>query len=144
MVTVGAGLVGAGYLASGSSQYDNYITSPGYHDGILGQVRYDGSQRNLQVFDGSGWQTLIQQTQGQNLSISIDATYLSVLNWALSKMEEENKLKEIVKADPTLAKQIEQLTTDRDSAFSAISNLYQTKADALFRKATVINKMNQE
>jgi len=65
----------------------------------VGQVRYNGSNQNLEVFDGSIWQNL---TSGSSACISMSNAAEEILVWAQKKMEQEQELESLMKRNPGL------------------------------------------
>lgn len=70
-----------------------------YNNGQLnvGQVRWNTSSQNMEVFDGNMWQII---TNGATVGLSYDAD--SAIRWALDKMKEESDLKERMERHPGL------------------------------------------
>lgn len=125
-----------------SDRYNNFGPTPSFHDGIIGQVRYNGSVRNLEVFDGGSWLPLSHKIE-DHTTLSFTPEVMEAILWAEQKCREEKKMKELAKAAPIIYEQVKQLSEDRDAAFTAITELYAEKANALFRKAETIKKMTQ-
>lgn len=87
-------IVGQGHIvvngAYGNTPYFS-STAPS-----AGMVRY--LENNLQVYDGSGWQTL----GGAIPSIELSGSAAAALDWAIKKMQEEHRLDELCKKYPGL------------------------------------------
>jgi len=86
-----------------SSSYSNwpsfYNTISGTGNNLLGQVRYNGSSQNLEVYDGTSWLTLTSSYPTIELQPHIQA----VVTWAQIKMAEESRLKELAAKHPSVA-----------------------------------------
>ena len=95
-ITTGAGL-------QASSSYSNwpsfYNTISGTGNNLLGQVRYNGTSQNLEVYDGSSWLTLTSSYPTIELASHVQA----VVAWAQTKMAEETRLKELAAKHPSVA-----------------------------------------
>lgn len=66
---------------------------------LVGQVRYNGSTQNLEVYDGSSW--LVMSTA--HPSIELSPHVQSIISWASVKMAEEARIKELADKHPTVA-----------------------------------------
>jgi hypothetical protein len=66
---------------------------------LVGQIRYNGSNQNMEVYDGSTWLTMTSSYPTVELSGDVQ----SVLNWARTKMVEEARIKELAAKHPTVA-----------------------------------------
>ena len=95
-ITTGAGL-------QVSSSYSNwpsfYNTISGTGNNLLGQVRYNGTSQNLEVYDGMSWLTLTSSYPTIELQPHVQA----VVAWAQTKMHEETRLKELAAKHPSVA-----------------------------------------
>lgn len=67
-------------------------------NGFAGQVRYNTALQNLEIFDGSTWQTWYSNTA--TVSLTTDAEEL--LDWARKKRNEEQELELRMKDSPAL------------------------------------------
>jgi len=76
-----------------SSQYINTNSN----NPAAGQVRFNGS--NMEVYDGNMWTHIIMSYP--SIGLSVDAE--NALNWISKKINEEHKLAEIAKDNPTVA-----------------------------------------
>lgn len=63
----------------------------------VGQVRYNPSTQNMEVFDGNMWQII---SSGATVGLSYDAD--SAIRWSLQKMKEEEDLKKRMERHPGL------------------------------------------
>lgn len=70
---------------------------------LIGQVRYNGSNQSLEVYDGTSW--LHMPTTYVSVELTPDVQ--NVLNWARNKMSEESRMRELAAKHPTLADAIE-------------------------------------
>ena len=84
----------------------NYSTWPSFYNTAqstgntaIGQVRYNGSSQNLEVYDGSSWLTMVSNYP----TIELSGDVQSVLNWARMKMAEEHRIKELAAKHPAVA-----------------------------------------
>lgn len=95
-ITTGAGL-------QASSSYSNwpsfYNTISGTGNNLIGQVRYNGTSQNLEVYDGMSWLTLTSSYPTIELQPHVQA----VVAWAQTKMHEETRLKELAAKHPSVA-----------------------------------------
>lgn len=64
-----------------------------------GQVRYNSSSSNIEVYDGINWHVL-----SYHASVELTDEATLVLDWAREKMYEEQRLDELCKKYPGLAK----------------------------------------
>lgn len=85
---------GQGIVVSGGSLSQPYIDST---RSSAGMVRYISN--NLEVYDGSTWQII-----GSSYSmIELTPDVHELLQWAKAKRDEEYRIKELVRENPTLA-----------------------------------------
>ena len=70
-----------------------------YNNGMLnvGDVRYNPSSQNMEVYDGNMWQVM---SQGVTVGLSWDAD--KAIRWAIEKEKEEANLKERMEKHPGL------------------------------------------
>lgn len=81
-----------------------YSTWPQFYNNnssntLVGQVRYNGSSQNMEVYDGSTWLTMTSSYPTVELSGDVQA----VLTWARMKMAEEARIKELAAKHPSVA-----------------------------------------
>ena len=94
-ISAGPGLqVDNGYT-SWPTFYNNSTAS---NNTLVGQVRYNGANQNMEVYDGMTWMTMNSSYPTINLSPDVQAT----INWARAKMAEESRLENLAKDNPTL------------------------------------------
>ena len=77
-------------------QFYNTVQSTG--NSLIGQVRYNGSSQNFEVFDGNSWIMMAASYPTVELSSEVQ----SILNWAKIKMVEELRLKQLAESHPSL------------------------------------------
>jgi hypothetical protein len=65
----------------------------------VGNMRYNGVSSNIEVYDGTMWQTL----QSSYATVQLDEEATLILDWAKSAMFEEIKIKELAKNHPAIA-----------------------------------------
>ena len=75
----------------------NTVSSTG--NSLIGQLRYNGSSQNLEVFDGNTW---LAMTSGYP-TIELAPHVQAVVAWAQTKMAEESRLKELAAKHPSVA-----------------------------------------
>lgn len=95
-VNGGNGIQVSGGYFSWPSFYQNSATSG---NTLVGQVRYNGSGQNLEVYDGSSWLTMASAHPTVELSGEVQ----SILNWARTKMAEEARIQELADKHPSVA-----------------------------------------
>ena len=95
-ITTGSGL-------QVNSSYSNwpsfYNTVSGTGNSLIGQVRYNGSSQNMEVYDGTNWLTLTASYPTIDLAPHVQA----VVAWAQAKMAEESRLRELAAKHPSVA-----------------------------------------
>ena len=99
-INSGSGIQVTGNYGSWPSFY-NSVGSTG--NSLIGQVRYNGSSQNLEVYDGSTWLTMGSMYPTVELSPEVQ----SIINWARMKMAEELRIKELAAKHPTVADALE-------------------------------------
>ncbi len=95
-VNGGNGIQVSGGYFSWPSFYQSSATSG---NTLIGQVRYNGSSQNMEVYDGSSW--LMMSSAYPTVELSGDVQ--SVLNWARAKMAEEARIQELAAKHPSVA-----------------------------------------
>lgn len=70
---------------------------------LIGQMRYNGSSQNIEVFDGNSWLIMNSSYPTVELSPHVQA----VVAWAQTKMAEESRLRELAAKHPTVADALE-------------------------------------
>ena len=66
---------------------------------LIGQMRYNGSSQNIEVFDGNSWLIMNSSYPTVELSPHVQA----VVAWAQTKMAEETRIQELAAKHPTVA-----------------------------------------
>jgi hypothetical protein len=89
---------GEGIHISGSIYNAPYIDTTRASAGL---VRYVGG--NLEVYDGSSWLPLASSYP----QIELDSVTQSVVRWAMQKMAEDARIKELAAKHPTVADALE-------------------------------------
>lgn len=97
---------------SGISIQNNYGTWPSFYNtvqstgnSLVGQLRYNGSSQNLEVYDGNSWIMMNSAYPTIELSPHVQA----VVAWAQVKMAEETRIKELAAKHPAVADALEAL-----------------------------------
>lgn len=97
---------------SGISINNNYSTWPSFYNtvqstgnGLVGQIRYNGSSQNLEVYDGNSWIMMNSAYPTIELSPHVQA----VVAWAQTKMAEESRMRELAAKHPSVADALEAL-----------------------------------
>lgn len=78
-----------------------------------GMLRYNGNTNNIEVYDGFTWSGLPNGLP----SIELSSEVQSLLDWARKKRDEETRIKDLAKANPTIA----DLVTQRNKIDEQIS-----------------------
>ena len=97
---------------SGGSAPNTYIGSVGYSGTSLrvGDVRFNPSNQNFEVCDGTNWITL--QTSYAGIGLTSQAE--SILDWAYKKMMEEAELEQLSRDNPAVAVAVENLNKAKE------------------------------
>jgi hypothetical protein len=77
----------------GSTYIGNYSNSPG-----VGNMRYNPSNQNIEVYDGSTW--IILSAHHATVNLSNEA--VSLLEWARKKRDEELELERLAQTSPAI------------------------------------------
>lgn len=99
-ITAGTGIQIQNNYSTWPSFYNNSASS---NNTLVGQVRYNGSNQNLEVYDGVAWLTMTGTYPTVELSPHVQA----VVDWAQRKMAEETRIKELAAKHPTVADALE-------------------------------------
>ena len=90
---------------SGITINNNYNTWPSFYNtvsstgnGLIGQLRYNGTSQNLEVFDGNGWQTLNMSYATVGLNYEAE----SLLDWAQKERNKQLEREAKMKDNPAL------------------------------------------
>jgi len=97
---------------SGISINNNHSTWPSFYNtvtstgnGLVGQLRYNGSSQNLEVYDGNSWILMNSAYPTIELAPHVQA----VVAWAQTKMAEESRMRELAAKHPSVADALEAL-----------------------------------
>jgi hypothetical protein len=82
---------------TGGTPGSNYVNSYSGAQGI-GNMRYNTSTQNIEIWDGNSWMTL--QTSYATVQLNDEA--ISLLDWAKEKRGEELKIEELIKTNPAV------------------------------------------
>lgn len=74
-----------------------------------GMLRFNGDNRNFEVYDGSNWRTMY----GTSASVSLDAQAEKALEWAIKRMEQENQWYELASNNEAVRIALDQLEQAR-------------------------------
>jgi hypothetical protein len=88
-------------IQNNSSWPSFYNTTAG--NSLVGQVRYNGTNQNMEVYDGNSWMLL---TSGYP-TIALAPEVQEVVTWAQTKMTEEARLRELAVKHPSVADALE-------------------------------------
>ena len=84
----------------GSTYIGNYSNAPG-----VGNMRYNPSSQNIEVYDGSTW--IILSAHHANINLSDEA--VSLLQWAKKKMLKEAERNQLAETNPAIKDLISQI-----------------------------------
>lgn len=97
---------------SGININNNYSTWPSFYNtvnstgnSLVGQLRYNGSNQSLEVYDGNTWLTMTSGYPTVELAPHVQA----VVAWAQTKMAEESRIRELAAKHPAVADALEAL-----------------------------------
>jgi hypothetical protein len=76
-----------------------YNTPSATGNTLIGQLRYNGSSQNLEVYDGNTWLMVGSSYPTVELSGEVQ----SIVNWARMKMAEEARIRELADKHPAVA-----------------------------------------
>lgn len=94
------------YGGSAFLQVNTYANTPYVNIGSLGagQVRFNPSNRSMEVYDGASWIALASQAE-----VKLSPSAEEILRWGQQKMEEEQRLKDLASKNVTVADALAQL-----------------------------------
>lgn len=95
-ITTGAGLQVNGSYSNWPTFY-NTPSSTG--NSLVGQMRYNGSSQNMEVYDGNSWLTVT----GAYPTIELAGDVQAVINWARTKMTREAELRLLAAKNESVA-----------------------------------------
>ena len=97
---------------SGITINNNHSTWPSFYNtvnstgnSLIGQLRYNGTSQNLEVYDGNTW---LAMTSGYP-TIDLAPHVQAVVTWAQTKMAEESRIRELAAKHPAVADAVEAL-----------------------------------
>jgi hypothetical protein len=89
---------------------NNHTTWPSFYNtvsstgnSLVGQLRYNGSSQNMEVYDGNSWIAMASAWPTVELAPHVQA----VVNWAQIKMAEESRLKALAAKHPSVEDALE-------------------------------------
>ncbi len=94
---------GGRYLTVSTSGGSTYVNNYSGAQGV-GNIRYNTSNQNMEVYDGSNW---VQLSPGYS-TVSMTPEAESLLDWAREKKSEEEYNKSLAQSNPTIADLLEQ------------------------------------
>jgi len=95
-LTAGAGIT----INPSYNSWPNFYNTPASTgNSLVGQMRYNGSGQNIEVYDGSSWITIM----GSYPTVELAPHVQAVVNWAQIKMAEEARIKELATKHPAVA-----------------------------------------
>ena len=97
----------------GSTYIGNYSNSPG-----VGNMRYNPSNQNIEVYDGSTW--IILSAHHANINLSDEA--VSLLEWARKKRNEELELERLAESSPAIKDLVNQIK-DKEEQIKIVQTL---------------------
>ena len=90
---------------TGITVNNGYNTWPSFYNTVIstgnslvGQLRYNGSSQNMEVYDGNSWIAMASAWPTVELAPHVQA----VVNWAQTKMAEESRLKALAAKHPSV------------------------------------------
>jgi hypothetical protein len=84
----------------GSTYINNYSGAQG-----IGNMRFNTSTQNVEVWDGNNWMTL----QTSYATVQLDSEAIGLLDWAKEKRTEEWMIQESIKTNPAVKIAYEQV-----------------------------------
>ena len=97
----------------GSTYIGNYSNAPG-----VGNMRYNPSNQNIEVYDGSTW--IILSAQHANVNLSDEA--VSLLEWARKKRNEELELERLAETNSAIKDLVNQIK-DKEEQIKIVQTL---------------------
>jgi len=83
---------------------------------LAGTVRYNGNNRELEVFDGYNWLAITNNYA----TISLDQISVEAINWAILKMNEEKNRTILATTHPAVAVALENLKRAEEQLVTTI------------------------
>jgi len=97
----------------GSTYIGNYSNAPG-----VGNMRYNPSNQNIEVYDGSTW--IILSAHHTNINLSDEA--VSLLQWARKKRDEELDIERLAQTNPVIKDLVNQIK-DKEEQIKVVQTL---------------------
>ncbi len=92
-------------INGGQMSWPSFYNSPSSNS-LVGQMRYNGGNQCIEVYDGSSWLVMGSSYPTIELAPHVQA----VVQWAQIKMAEESRLKELAAKHPSVADALQALT----------------------------------
>jgi hypothetical protein len=89
---------GAGINIQNNSSWPSFYKDTSSNS-LVGQIRYNGANQNMEVYDGNSWMLLTSGYPTIELAPQVQA----VVAWAQGKMAEETRLRELAAKHPIVA-----------------------------------------
>ncbi len=89
-------------INGGHVSWPNFYNTPSGNS-LVGQMRYNGNNQCIEVYDGSSWLAMGTAYPTIDLAPHVQA----VVTWAQIKMAEEARIKELAAKHPTVADALE-------------------------------------
>ena len=106
----------------GSTYIGNYSNAPG-----VGNMRYNPSNQNIEVYDGSTW--IILSAHHTNINLSDEA--VSLLQWARQKRDEELDLTRLAQTSPAIKDLVNQIKDKEEQIKMVITLIKSSGNDAI-------------
>ena len=103
----------------GSTYIGNYSNAPG-----VGNMRYNPSNQNIEVYDGSTW--IILSAHHTNINLSDDA--VSLLEWARKKRDEDLERERLVQTNPVIKDLVNQIK-DKEEQIKMVITLIKSSGN---------------
>lgn len=87
------------YVQVSGGGSSTYVNSYAGQQGV-GNMRYNTSSQNMEVFDGNNWVTLNMDY----ISVGLNGDAESLLDWARAERDKQYKREQLIKANPALQK----------------------------------------
>ena len=97
------------YITVTNSTSSTYVNGYGGSQGV-GNMRYNTSSQNMEVFDGNNWVTLNMAMP----SIGLNADAESLLDWARQKRNEELELQALAQEHPSIKDLVNDIENKKD------------------------------
>ena len=115
IITVSGGNPGSTYIG-------NYSNAPG-----VGNMRYNPSNQNIEVYDGSTW--IILSAHHTNINLSDDA--VSLLEWARKKRDEDLERERLAQTNPVIKDLVNQIKDKEEQIKMVITLIKSFGNDAI-------------